>query len=78
MVLYQAKDTPILSSRGCPYPCNFCVVPKTNDRKWRARSPENTVAEIKYWKRKLGIDEFHFEDLNPTVNDKRTKKLCPN
>ena len=74
--LSNKKYLPILSSRGCPYPCNFCVVPKTNERKWRSRSPENVVKELEYFKDKLGVTEFHFEDLNPTVNDKRTKELC--
>lgn len=74
--LSSKKYIPILSSRGCPYPCNFCVIPKTNERRWRSRSPENVIKEIKFWKQKLGVKEFHFEDLNSTVNDKRTKKLC--
>ena len=74
--LSNKKYLPMLSSRGCPYPCNFCVVPKTNERKWRSRSPENVVKELEYFKNKLGVTEFHFEDLNPTVNDKRTKELC--
>ena len=74
--LSDKKYLPMLSSRGCPYPCNFCVVPKTNERKWRSRSSENVVKELEYFKDKLGVTEFHFEDLNPTVNDKRTKELC--
>ena len=44
--LSDKKYLPMLSSRGCPYPCNFCVVPKTNERKWRSRSPENVVKEF--------------------------------
>ena len=74
--LSSTKYLPILSSRGCPYPCNFCVIPKTNERSWRPRSPTNVVKELKYWKKKFQIEEFHFEDLNSTVNDKRTKELC--
>ena len=74
--LSSKRYIPILSSRGCPYPCNFCVIPKTNERRWRSRSPENVVKEIRFWKNKLNIKEFHFEDLNSTVNDKRTKELC--
>jgi anaerobic magnesium-protoporphyrin IX monomethyl ester cyclase len=74
--LSSKRYLPILSSRGCPYPCNFCVIPKTNERRWRSRSAENVVEELKYWKKKFQINEFHFEDLNSTVNDKRTKELC--
>ena len=74
--LSNKKYLPILSSRGCPYPCNFCVVPKTNERKWRSRTPKNIVSELEYFKNKFNVKEFHFEDLNPTVNDNRTKDLC--
>jgi len=74
--LSSAKYLPILSSRGCPYPCNFCVVPKTNERRWRSRSPENVVDELEYFMKKFNVKEFHFEDLNSTVNDNRTKELC--
>ena len=74
--LSSAKYLPILSSRGCPYPCNFCVVPKTNERRWRSRSPENVVDELEYFINKFNVKEFHFEDLNSTVNDNRTRELC--
>ena len=74
--LSSKKYLPILSSRGCPYPCNFCVIPKTNERKWRSRTPKNVVDEIKFWQKKLEIKEFHFEDLNSTINDRRTKEIC--
>jgi len=67
---------PILTSRGCPYPCGFCVVPATNDTTWRARSATNVVDEIEHWNRTLGISEFHIEDLNPTVDDQRTRMIC--
>ena len=32
------KYISILTSRGCPYPCKFCVVPETNNRRWRHKS----------------------------------------
>ena len=67
---------PLLTSRGCPYPCRFCVVPATNQRKWRGRSAVNVVDEIQYLQARFGVEEFHVEDLNPTVNDKRTRAIC--
>lgn len=74
--LSSKKYLPILTSRGCPYPCKFCVIPETNDRKWRSRSAKNILEEIKYFKNKLGIKEFHLEDLNPTINEVRTNAIC--
>jgi len=74
----QEKDRylPLLTSRGCPYPCEFCVVPATNNQKWRARSAQNVVDEIEGWVRKYQVREFHIEDLDPTISDKRTREIC--
>ncbi|MBT7608699.1 MAG: B12-binding domain-containing radical SAM protein [Bacteriovoracaceae bacterium] len=69
------KYLPLLTSRGCPYPCNFCVIPETNSLKWRSRSAENIVAEIEHFKETLGVTEYHIEDVDPTVSDKRTKEF---
>ena len=70
------KYISLLTSRGCPYPCKFCVVPETNNRRWRSKSPKKVVDEIEYYLSSLGVNEFHFEDLNPTVNETRTIELC--
>ena len=67
---------PILTSRGCPYPCRFCVVPATNSQKWRSRSAINVVDEMVYYKSEFEVSEFHIEDLNPTISDKRTREIC--
>ena len=67
---------PILTSRGCPYSCRFCVIPETNDLKWRYRSAINVVDEIEYWVKKWNIKEFHIEDVDPTISDKRTREIC--
>jgi len=61
---------PILTSRGCPFKCKFCIAPRMNP-KWRGRSPSNVVEEMKYFSEKLGVREFHISDLNPTVNKDR-------
>ena len=40
--------TTMQTSRGCPWPCIFCDIPIFNEGKWRARSPQHVVAEMKY------------------------------
>ncbi|TMJ01384.1 MAG: B12-binding domain-containing radical SAM protein [Alphaproteobacteria bacterium] len=70
------KYLPMLTTRGCPYPCRFCVVPATNDRTWRHRSGKNVADEMAYMKERFGVSEFHWEDLNPTINDRRMRALC--
>ena len=67
---------PIYTSKGCPYPCDFCVVPETNDRFWRARPVTELVDEIIYLKQKFNVDAFHIEDLNPTVKRQRFNEFC--
>ncbi len=74
--LTSKKYLPLLTSRGCPYPCRFCVIPSTNNLKWLARSAKNVVDEIEYSIQKYGVHEFHVEDLDPTVNDERTREIC--
>lgn len=74
--LTNERYLPILTSRGCPYPCKFCVIPYTNNRRWRAREPFDIYQELKFLNQTFDVKEFHLEDLNPTVNDKRVKDLC--
>ena len=73
---YSGKYLPILTSRGCPYNCAFCVVPATNNLKWRPRSPKSVVDEMQYWKEKWGITDFHWEDLDSTIKRDRIQEIC--
>ena len=34
------------------------------------------VAEIAHWQSTLDVHEFHLEDVNPTVNERRVLALC--
>ena len=74
--LSARRYLPLLTSRGCPYPCGFCVVPATNSQKWRPRSAANVVDEIEYFNKTLGVAEFHLEDLDPTISDPRIRQIC--
>ena len=65
----------ILSSRGCPYNCIFCVDHLVHGKKFRYRSPENVVAEIEYLISQ-GVGEFDFIDDNFTLLPSRASKIC--
>lgn len=69
------KYLPMLTSRGCPYPCDFCVVPRTNDQRWRARPAAEVVEEMLAMKARWGVRYFQIEDLNPTVNSARWEEI---
>lgn len=68
--------TNIITSRGCPYHCIFCSVHSIWGHKWRARSPENVVAEMKFLVEKYGIREFYILDDNMTIQRKRVMEIC--
>jgi anaerobic magnesium-protoporphyrin IX monomethyl ester cyclase len=70
----STKFLPLLTSRGCPYRCTFCVSPAINPT-WRARSAENVVSEILYFKQNFGITDFHVSDLDPTISDSRIQSI---
>lgn len=63
--------TPISTSRGCPFDCSFCSVTKMFGRKYRFRSAENIIVEMKSRNAKT----FFFCDDNFTAHPKRTRQL---
>lgn len=67
---------PIITTRGCPYECKFCVSPKFWRRKIRFRSPENVIAEIEYLVNNFEVKEIHFEDDNLTFWRDHIEKIC--
>ncbi|MBN1823306.1 MAG: B12-binding domain-containing radical SAM protein [Endomicrobiales bacterium] len=74
---FEGKNyLPILTSRGCPYNCRFCVAPACTGSKWRPRSAESVVSEMEYFYGKHGVREFHIEDLNPTISRERISDMC--
>ncbi len=66
---------PILSSRGCPYSCVFCMNGIVWDKKWRGRSVENVIAEIRFVVEKSGCRNFSIVDDNFTLDLERAKGI---
>jgi anaerobic magnesium-protoporphyrin IX monomethyl ester cyclase len=65
---------PILSSRGCPYRCNYCsqILP----RGWRARSPESVVSEWRWLVEERGAAEIGVLDDSFNIDRQRALKIC--
>jgi magnesium-protoporphyrin IX monomethyl ester (oxidative) cyclase len=66
----------VITSRGCPFNCIFCSINLTMGRVWRARSPENVIAEIEQLIKDYGIEEISFEDDNMSFDKKRMEEIC--
>lgn len=62
----------ILSSRGCPFRCTFCQVPKVP---YRMRSVENILGEIETYL-ELGINDFFFFDDLFNITKERIQEFC--
>src|SRR3990172_2644123 len=69
------KFSPIITSRGCPAKCTFCSANKVWGRKFRKRSVENVLSEMRHLKKEFGIQELLFEDDNTTLDVTRAKDL---
>lgn len=67
----------ITTSRGCPFPCTFCVYPQTlMGRGYRLRSVENVVEEMEYIVKNFPqAKAVFFEDDTLTVDKKRCRAL---
>ncbi|MEI6348624.1 MAG: radical SAM protein [Bacteroidota bacterium] len=64
----------MITSRGCPSMCTFCDN-SIFGRKYRKRSAENIVAEIKHLQQLFGIKEFAFVDDTFLIDKKRIYAL---
>ncbi|MFW5886145.1 MAG: B12-binding domain-containing radical SAM protein [Bacteroidota bacterium] len=65
------KIWPILTSRGCPFDCNFCSVTEMFGRGYRVRDVENVIEELSRYKDKT----IFFVDDHFVLDKKRTEKL---
>ncbi len=65
----------MITSRGCPHACSFCTAPMMTERRYKWRSVENVIAEIRLYIDRYGIREVHFWDDNFFINKRRTKEL---
>jgi len=66
----------IMTSRGCPYTCKFCVVPNIYGRQIRARTPEQVVTQVKFLVDRYGIDGLFWFDEVFTGNKKWASEVC--
>lgn len=65
------RTIPVMTSRGCPFNCNFCSVTLMFGRCYRFRSTESVLSELAAYR---GRSVFFCDD-NFTANPRRSKEL---
>jgi len=67
---------PIITSRGCPFQCTFCLASRMCGRRFRTRSPKKVVDELEWLRDVHGADAFAFYDDTFTFDRKRAYDIC--
>lgn len=62
-------------SRGCPYSCTFCGY-NTLGRKFRLRSPENIIEELKILYDRHHVRNLYFTDATINFDNDWLKEVC--
>lgn len=75
MYTFDERWISIITSRGCTYNCNFCSINLSMGSKFRKRSPENVVKEIRQIINSYGIQHVNFEDDNLTLDKQRAERI---
>lgn len=66
----------LVTSRGCPYDCEFCYNLKFNERRFRYHSAERVVSDITEVVQRFGIRALFIEDDYFFGHPGRVEKIC--
>lgn len=72
---HDARLAIISTSRGCKQQCSFCSQQLFWSRTWRARSPENVIAELELLSREYGVEVAMLADEIPTFDRVRWERI---
>ncbi|WOJ90497.1 radical SAM protein [Methylocapsa polymorpha] len=86
------KSIHLMTSRGCPFQCTFCINSLLNDREYKAesfgadfvgskkalrhRSPDSVIKEIDFLRHRYGITDFHFADEEFITHKDHLLRMC--
>lgn len=73
---FAKRSAWVLSSRGCPFECTYCASNAIWTRRWRPRSPENIIQEIRQLVDIYRVEHINFADDTFTVDKERCLKFC--
>ena len=69
-------EYPIMTSRGCPFNCIFCLNKTLTQRRFRARSARNVVDEVKQAIEKHRFDALYIWDDHFSLQRERAEDIC--
>lgn len=75
-LLRKRRFLPLLSSRGCPYACNFCPYPIAQGAPFRGRTPASVVAELRTLVERYGVESVLFRDPTFSMDLDRAKGIA--
>ncbi len=65
---------PMMTTRGCPYQCSYCS--KGLGSRFRAKTPEKVMEEIRFYYENYNARMIPFDDDNFSLDAKRAKEIC--
>ncbi|MDR1993951.1 MAG: B12-binding domain-containing radical SAM protein [Nitrososphaerota archaeon] len=74
--LFGVNYMPIITSRGCPSACTFCLAAKMCGHGFRGRSPKKVVDELVWLRDTFHAGAFAFYDDTFTFDLKRAFAIC--
>ena len=72
----SGRFAPVNTTRGCPYNCEFCSITAYQGTKYRFRSVDNVIAELKMLKEQHGVTMTSFREGVATLRKTRMKEIC--
>ncbi|MDP8263598.1 MAG: radical SAM protein [Candidatus Ancaeobacter aquaticus] len=75
VVLSKKRFTTMQTSRGCPWACVYCNIPILTKKKWRPRSAQHIINELKHLT-DLGYGAVYFVDDNFLLQPERIEEIC--
>jgi radical SAM superfamily enzyme YgiQ (UPF0313 family) len=66
----------LVTSRGCPFDCEFCYNLRFNERRFRHHSAERVVSDLRYLQDRFGVRAFFIEDDYFFGSPKRVEQIC--
>lgn len=72
----QMEVYPLLTSRGCPYHCIFCLSGPLSGRKWRSRKVDDLIKELAQARKIYQFKSFTIMGDCFTLDMKRAEEFC--